>query len=200
MIESEEKALSILNSLEEICSDLERAMRILRKGNTEIANALCRILVKFFWEMEYPILETRPSLHSTAKIGAKYKDCAVYKIIQYHTISKEYNIIKSGIPPEDSRRTLTEIRNAQVMPYATGIMQNDQTFTDVRKKGNYIDALIIVDAPQARRLYYNPQFDFQTAKNPNAGAGWFEMWGEGGKYEDFFRNAYEKNFRKELRK
>lgn len=96
--------------------------------------------------------------------------------------------------------TLTEIRNAQVMPYATGIMQNDQTFTDVRKKGNYIDALIIVDAPQARRLYYNPQFDFQTAKNPNAGAGWFEMWGEGGKYEDFFRNAYEKNFRKELRK
>ena len=111
MIESEEKALSILNSLEEICSDLERAMRILRKENTEIANALCRILVKFFWEMEYPILETHPSLHSTAKIGAKYKDCAVYKIIQYHTISKEYNIIKSGIPPEDSRRILAEIRN-----------------------------------------------------------------------------------------
>lgn len=96
--------------------------------------------------------------------------------------------------------TLTEIRNAQVMPFDTGDMQNKQTFTDVRKNGNYIDAMIIVDAPQARRLYYHPEYNFQTVNNPNAGAGWFEMWGEGGKYEDFFRNAYEKNFRKELRK
>lgn len=96
--------------------------------------------------------------------------------------------------------TLTAIRNAQVMPFDTGDMQDKQTFTDVRKNGNCINALIIVDAPQARRLYYHPEYNFQTVNNPNAGAGWFEMWGEGGKYEDFFRNAYEKNFRKELRK
>ncbi len=135
MIESEEKALSILNSLEEICSDLERAMRILRKENTEIANALCRILVKFFWEMEYPILETHPSLHSTAKIGAKYKDCAVYKIIQYHTISKEYNIIKSGIPPEDSRRTLTEKKVLSEIEKGDRKNQNDFFYLELELPG-----------------------------------------------------------------
>ena len=96
--------------------------------------------------------------------------------------------------------TLTEIRNAQVMPFDTGDMQNKQTFTDVRKNGDYIDAMIIVDAPQARRLYYHPEYNFQTVNNPNARAGWFEMWDEGGKYEGFFRNAYDKNFRKELGK
>lgn len=96
--------------------------------------------------------------------------------------------------------TFKEIKNAQVMPYDNGIMQNTSTFTDVSKEDGCIKALIIVDASQARRLYYHPEYDFQTVNNSNAGAGWFEMWGEGGKYEDFFRNAYEKNFRKELRK
>lgn len=96
--------------------------------------------------------------------------------------------------------TFKEIKNAQVMPYDNGIMQNTSTFTDVSKEDGCIKALIIVDASQARRLYYHPEYNFQTVNNPNAGAGWFGMWGEGGKYEDFFRNAYEKNFRKELRK
>lgn len=99
-----------------------------------------------------------------------------------------------------TEETFKEIKNAQVMPYDNGIMQNTSTFTDVSKEDGCIKALIIVDASQARRLYYHPEYNFQTVNNPNAGAGWFEMWGEGGKYEDFFRNAYEKNFRKELRK
>lgn len=30
------------------------------------------------------------------------------------------------------------------------------------------------DTPYARRLYYNPQYDFQTDVNPNASGLWFE--------------------------
>jgi|SRR5690606_22401678 hypothetical protein len=32
---------------------------------------------------------------------------------------------------------------------------------------------IIWDTPYARRLYYNPQYNFSKDKNPNAGGLWF---------------------------
>lgn len=33
---------------------------------------------------------------------------------------------------------------------------------------------VIWDTPYARRLYYNPQYNFSTDKNPNARGLWFE--------------------------
>lgn len=33
---------------------------------------------------------------------------------------------------------------------------------------------LIWDTPYSRKLYWNPQFNFSTDKNPNAGAMWFE--------------------------
>lgn len=33
---------------------------------------------------------------------------------------------------------------------------------------------IVWNTPYARRLYYNPQYNFSTDKNPNAGGLWFE--------------------------
>ena len=34
--------------------------------------------------------------------------------------------------------------------------------------------LIVWDTPYARRLYYNPQYNFRKDKNPNAQGLWFE--------------------------
>lgn len=33
---------------------------------------------------------------------------------------------------------------------------------------------IVWDTPYAKRLYYNPQFNFSTDKNPNARGMWFD--------------------------
>lgn len=33
---------------------------------------------------------------------------------------------------------------------------------------------IMWETPYARRLYYNPQYDFSKDRNPNAGGLWFE--------------------------
>lgn len=35
--------------------------------------------------------------------------------------------------------------------------------------------VLIWDTPYARRLYYNPQYNFSTDRNPNAGGLWFEV-------------------------
>lgn len=36
------------------------------------------------------------------------------------------------------------------------------------------DGSVIWNTPYARRLYYNPQYNFSKDKNPNAGGLWFE--------------------------
>lgn len=95
---------------------------------------------------------------------------------------------------------LTEVRTAQVMPHDTGNMENDSTFTQVQQRGKNLYARVITDSPQARRLYYHPEYDFQTVNNPNAGAGWFEPWAEGGEHETFAPTAFYNFMQKELKK
>lgn len=95
--------------------------------------------------------------------------------------------------------TLTEVRDAQVMPYDTGDMQNNSTYTEVRKVRDGILTRIITDSPQARRLYYHPEYNFQTVNNPNAGAKWFDPWSDGGSHAGFTRAAFEKIMEEELK-
>lgn len=97
--------------------------------------------------------------------------------------------------------TLTDVTAAQVMPFDTGDMQDNRTYTAfVEKKRSEITTRVITDAPQARRLYYHPEYNFQTVNNPNAGAKWFEPWGNGGERSDFFANAFRKYLNEELKK
>lgn len=96
--------------------------------------------------------------------------------------------------------TLTEVRAAQVMPFDTGDMQDADTYTDVRRVKDGVLSRIITDSDQARRLYYHPEYDFQTVHNPNAGAGWFAPWAEGGEHEAFVEDQFHKRMEKELKK
>lgn len=75
----------------------------------------------------------------------------------------------------------TDVIASQVMPFDTGDMQNNQTFTTISAYGETTAARLVTGAPQARRLYYHPEYNFQTVHNANAGAYWLEPWIHGGK-------------------
>lgn len=56
--------------------------------------------------------------------------------------------------------------------------------------------LIVWDVPQARRLYYNPQYNFSKDKNPNAQGLWFEAAkaSHSKKWLSEAKNSYKKAF------
>lgn len=82
----------------------------------------------------------------------------------------------------------TEVVNAGVMPFDTGNMQNAQTFVDTTDSVNGHVSLV-TSAPQARRLYFHPEYNFQTVNNASAGGLWLDSW-ISGKYADFCPKAF----------
>lgn len=79
--------------------------------------------------------------------------------------------------------TLTELRDRQVMPFDTGNLQNDSTFVDDSQKTT---VSIVTTAPQARRLYFHPEYNFKRGNNPRAGGKWFDSFLN----DDFIASAY----------
>ncbi len=90
----------------------------------------------------------------------------------------------------------TEIVQAQVMPFETGNMQNESTFLD-RSQSDKGLVKLVTSTPYARRLYYHPEYHFQTTENPNAKGKWLEDWEPGGSKEDFAVEAFKKLYRRE---
>lgn len=90
----------------------------------------------------------------------------------------------------------TDLVNAQIMPFDNGDMQNNNTWIDANGADGSVR--VITGSPQARRLYYHPEYNFQTVNNPNAGAGWFEPYKGGGEKADFVRETFAELMRKEL--
>lgn len=89
----------------------------------------------------------------------------------------------------------TEVVMAQVMPFDTGNMQNNSTYTDIKqsKKGS---VHLITSTPYARRMYYHPEYHFQTKENAHAQGLWLEPW-INGKNKDFVADTYIKFYKKE---
>ena len=88
-----------------------------------------------------------------------------------------------------------DVISAQVMPFDQGDMQNNQTHTEVVRTGDTVIGALVTDAPQARRLYYHPEYNFQRANNPNARGLWYEPWISGdrsGFVQDAVAAAYKK--------
>ena len=79
--------------------------------------------------------------------------------------------------------TLTELRDRQVMPFDTGNLQNDSTSVDDTQKTT---VSIVTTAPQARRLYFHPEYNFKRGNNAKAGGKWFESFLN----DDFIASAY----------
>lgn len=78
------------------------------------------------------------------------------------------------------QQVLNDLKDSQTMPFDTGNMQNEQTFVDTENSSKGTVS-IVTDVPQARRLYFHPEYNFQQGKNPNAGAGWFDPYIDGNK-------------------
>lgn len=89
----------------------------------------------------------------------------------------------------------TEVIQAQMMPFDTGNLQNESTFVDYGSS-NQGKAALVTSTPYARRLYYHPEYDYQTDENPYAGGEWYEPWLPGGKSENFAKNAFKQFYRK----
>lgn len=89
----------------------------------------------------------------------------------------------------------TEVVKAQVMPFDTGNMQNDSTYEDYSKSSKG-QVSLITSTPYARRMYYHPEYNFQTKENPNAQGNWYEPW-ISGKNKNFCKNAFSQFYKKE---
>lgn len=88
----------------------------------------------------------------------------------------------------------TDVVQAQVMPFDSSHLQNTGTFVDQsRSKSGVVS--IVSQTPYARRLYFHPEYNFQTKNNPNAQGKWYEPWINGDK-KDFCQEEYSKNYKR----
>lgn len=92
------------------------------------------------------------------------------------------------------------VSSAQVMPFDTGTLQGSIGAVDQFREGSELHTtLCLGDTPYARRLYFHPEYNFQTGNNPNARGLWAEHWLEGGDQENFapdtFRQIMEENLK-----
>ena len=83
----------------------------------------------------------------------------------------------------------TDVKQAQVMPFKTGTLQGEGTFVDY-SESRQGKVSIISNTLYARRLYFHPEYHFQTKENPNARGKWYTDWLPGGKKSDFAINTY----------
>lgn len=88
-----------------------------------------------------------------------------------------------------------EVVQAQVFPFDTGNLQNESTFVDYSESKDGRVALVS-STPYARRLYYHPEYNFQTDENPNAKGNWYEDWMPGGSKADFAPKTFKQFYRK----
>lgn len=78
----------------------------------------------------------------------------------------------------------TEVIQAQVIPFDTGNLQGESFFIN-RANAEFGEVSLVHSTPYARRLYFHPEYNFQTTENPNARGEWYEDWLEGGEKADF---------------
>ena len=88
----------------------------------------------------------------------------------------------------------TDVISKNVIPFDTGTMQNESTVIDTsRSKRGHVS--VISDTPYARRLYFHPEYNFKTDKNPNAQGRWFDPWIDG-QYKNFASKAFRELYRR----
>jgi hypothetical protein len=95
---------------------------------------------------------------------------------------------------QTAQQMVNEVRNDGVMPFDTGNMQNESTFIEDKNATKGIVS-IIHDTPYARRLYFHPEYDFNTSKNTSARGEWWEEWLTGAKKKrpmNLFKQFYKR--------
>lgn len=78
----------------------------------------------------------------------------------------------------------TEVNNMQVVPKDIGDLEESVVVLANGSKGS-----ISYNTKYARKLYFNPQFNFRKDKNPNAQGRWLDSFIHGEK-KDWLVNTY----------
>lgn len=74
----------------------------------------------------------------------------------------------------------TDLIQEQTMPWLTGRLQGEGTFVDI-SDAQHGTVYITSSTPYARRLYFHPEYHFNTTENPSAGGEWFKPYTNGPK-------------------
>lgn len=96
-----------------------------------------------------------------------------------------------------------EVITAQVIPFDYGTLQNSMgTPTQTVREAEIVTTLAAGggDAPYGRRLYFHPEYNFQTANNPNARGLWLEPWLTGGEHANFIPDTFQSRLKARLDK
>ena len=67
----------------------------------------------------------------------------------------------------------TDLIQSQIMPFDTGVMQNDSTFVDNKRIIKGV-ARLVTDTLYARKVYFDPEINIHQDKNPNAKQYYFD--------------------------
>lgn len=89
----------------------------------------------------------------------------------------------------------SDIVASQVVPKQEGTLERSAYVeTSQSREGKAAVGFI---TPYARRLYFHPEYNFRTDKNPNAQGRWMDMYLKGGDKENFAQDTFTK-FLKQL--
>lgn len=96
------------------------------------------------------------------------------------------NVQDSMIETADALKS--DLIQSQTMPFDTGELQNRSTFvySGQVKRGR---VSVVSTTPYARKMYYHPEYKFQTTKNKKAGGLWFAPYIDG-KKKNFVNRAF----------
>lgn len=76
----------------------------------------------------------------------------------------------------------TDLIQSNTMPFATGNLQNNSTYTDEGNRTALRNSVRIVsDTVYSRKVYFDPEINIHKDKNPNAKQYWFEDYITGNK-------------------
>ena len=76
-----------------------------------------------------------------------------------------------------------------------GHLQNESTFLDFSESQRG-KVTIVSSTPYARRLYYHPEYHFDTGENPHARGEWYKDWLPGGRSANFAKDAFKEFYRR----
>lgn len=77
---------------------------------------------------------------------------------------------------------ITDIVNSQVVPFEHGQLEKSHSVdSSGLNEGKVSIAVGGGDVPYARRLYWHPEYNFRTDKNPNAQGKWMQTYIDGEK-------------------
>lgn len=115
----------------------------------------------------------------------------------YKNINKIDKSIKNCFI-EAAEKLKQDIIDAQVIPFDTGATQKSLEVNVLERQGR-IEAQLSTSTNYSDRIYWHPEYNFQTKHNKNARGRWFDTWIWGTKKDDV-RRYFKESLERELKK